>query len=196
MLPGVALRLAAFDPEPLPGGTDHADQAGHADLLDVARRPIDPTEVRDRTARTVRLLTGFVHGLAWPAVAAGVVLAFAGQPAGPALATVVGAALLLRGRLFPRRGERLPLVLAGLGTLLAVPAGLLASAASPAVLVGVAVAAGLAAAISAVIALGRVGRSPARARAAEIIDLVLTIATIPLVAAVLGAFGYVRGLGG
>ncbi len=196
MLPGVALRLAAFDPEPLPGGTDHADQAGHADLLDVARRPIDPTEVRDRTARTVRLLTGFVHGLAWPALAAGVVLAFAGQPAGPALATVVGAALLLRGRLFPRRGERLPLVLAGLGTLLAVPAGLLASAASPAVLVGVAVAAGLAAAISAVIALGRVGRSPARARAAEIIDLVLTIATIPLVAAVLGAFGYVRGLGG
>jgi hypothetical protein len=34
------------------------------------------------------------------------------------------------------------------------------------------------------------------ARAAEIIDLLLTIAVIPLVAAVLGAFAFVRGLGG
>lgn len=187
LVPAAALRLTSFDPEPLPRG---------ADQVDATRPPVDIGDVRTRTVRAVRLLTGFVHGLAWPALAAGVLLAFGGQPAGQALAAVVGAAMLLRGRLFPTVGERLPLVLAGLGVLLAVPAGMLTTSASPAVAAGVAVAAGMAAAAGAVIAAGRITRSPARARAAEILDLLLTIATIPLVAAVLGAFDFVRGLGG
>ena len=123
-------------------------------------------------------------------------LAFGDQPAGRALAAVIGLALLLRGRLFPTLGQRLPLQLAGIGCLLAVPAALLvhATTATTAIVVGVAAAA--AAAVSAAIAARRTPRTAAMARAAEIIDLVLTIAVIPLVAAVLGAFAFVRGLGG
>ncbi len=38
--------------------------------------------------------------------------------------------------------------------------------------------------------------SPALTRAAEIIELVIAIAVVPLVAGVLGLFGFIRGLGG
>jgi type VII secretion integral membrane protein EccD len=186
-LPALSLRLAAFEPDPLPTTTQE---------IAAVRRPVDAHDVRQRTSRAVHLLTGFLQGLAWPALAAGVVLAFGDQPAGRALAAVIGLALLLRGRLFPTLGQRLPLQLAGIGCLLAVPAALLvhATTATTAIVVGVAAAA--AAAVSAAIAARRTPRTAAMARAAEIIDLVLTIAVIPLVAAVLGAFAFVRGLGG
>jgi len=38
--------------------------------------------------------------------------------------------------------------------------------------------------------------SPALTRTAEIIELVIAIAVVPLVAGVLGLFGFIRGLGG
>ena len=38
--------------------------------------------------------------------------------------------------------------------------------------------------------------SPALTRAAEIIDLLIAIAVVPLVAGVLGVFAFIRGLGG
>jgi nitrate reductase NapE component len=77
-----------------------------------------------------------------------------------------------------------------------VPTGLLVQAASPVTVIMVCVATGAAAVVCAAIAGRRTPRSPMMARAAEIIDLLLTIAVIPLVAAVLGAFAFVRGLGG
>lgn len=186
-LPALSLRLAAFQPDPLPTTTQE---------IAAVRRPIDVHDVRQRTSLAVHLLTGFLQGLAWPALAAGVVLAFGDRPAGPAMAAVIGLALLLRGRLFPTLGQRLPLQLAGIGCLLAVPAALLVHATTATTAIAVGVAAAAAAAVSAAIAARRTPRTAAMARAAEIIDLVLTIAVIPLVAAVLGAFAFVRGLGG
>ena len=187
VLPALSLRLAAFEPDPLPAS---------AQEIAAVRRPVDARDVRQRTARAVNLLTAFLHGLAWPALAAGVVLAFGDRPAGQALAAVVGLALLLRGRLFPTLGQRLPLVLAGLGCLLAVPTAIGVHATSATTVIAVGVVAGVAAVASATIAARRTPRTPAMARAAEIIDLVLTVAVIPLVSAVLGAFAFARGLGG
>ncbi|HEY5880855.1 MAG TPA: type VII secretion integral membrane protein EccD [Nakamurella sp.] len=186
-LPALSLRLAAFEPDPLPTA---------APEIAAIRRPVDARDVRQRTGRAVNLLTSLLQGLAWPALAAGVVLAFGDRPAGQALAAVVGLALLLRGRLFPTLGQRLPLVLAGIGCLLAVPTAIGVHATSATTVIAVGITAGVAAAASATIAARREPRTPAMARAAEIIDLVLTIAVIPLVAAVLGAFAFARGLGG
>jgi len=187
ILPGLSLRLAAFEPDPMPTTTRE---------VAAARRRVDTSDVRARTGRAVGLLTAFVQGCAWPALAAGIVLAFGGQPAGQALSAVVGLALLLRARLFPTVGQRLPLLLGGMGCLLAVPTGMLVQAASPITVIMVCAATGAAAVVCAAIAGRRTPRSPMMARAAEIIDLLLTIAVIPLVAAVLGAFAFVRGLGG
>ena len=66
----------------------------------------------------------------------------------------------------------------------------------PTVLVAVAVPA-LVAVIVCLLLAGRRRRvSPAMTRAAEIIELVIAIAVVPLVAGVLGLFGFIRGLGG
>ncbi len=187
ILPGLSLRLAAFDSDPLPTGPRE---------VAAARHPVDLPDVRGRTSLAVALLTAALHGCAWTALAAGIALAFGDRPAGQALTAVVGLALLLRARLFRSTGQRLPLLLTGLGCLLAVPAGLLVPPTSAVTLAAVAGVAGAAAVLAAVIAGRRMRRTPALARAADIGDLVLTIAVIPLVAAVLGAFAFVRGLGG
>jgi type VII secretion integral membrane protein EccD len=187
VLPGLALRFAAFEPDPLPT-TPPGSTAG--------RGAVDPRDARTRTRRAIKLLTAFLHGVTWPALAAAVLLALGDQPAGRILAAVVGLALLLRARLFPTIGQRLPLLLAGALCLIAVPAGLLLTTTSTSTLIAVGGAAAVAAVICAVIAARRTRRSPALARAAEIVDLLLTIVAIPLVAGVWGAFAFVRGLGG
>jgi hypothetical protein len=104
--------------------------------------------------------------------------------------------VVLRARLFRTVGQRLPLLTCGVLCLLAVPAGLVVRTDSTVTIAVVIVAATAAAAVAAVIAGRRTPRTPGMARAAEVGDLVLTIAVIPLVAAVVGAFAFVRGLGG
>lgn len=188
VLPSLSLRLAAFESDPVPTTPQELDTA--------ARRTVDAGDARTRARRAVRFLTAFIHGLAWPALAAGVVLSFGAAPAGRALVAVVALALLLRARLFRTVGQRLPLLVAGLGSLLAVPVGVVLRADSTDPVAVVIVAAVAAVAVAAVVAGRRIPRTPAMARAAEIADLLLTIAVIPLVAAVLGAFAFVRGLGG
>ena len=187
-VPSLSLRIAAFRPDPLPASTD--------ELAAAARRTVDGGDSRSRTHRAVRALTALLHGMAWPTLAAGVLLALAGAPAGQALAAVVGPAMLLRARLFRTVGQRLPLLLCGVGCLLAVAIGLLRQADSTVPVVIVILVAVGAAVAAGTIAARRAPRSPAMARAAEIGDLLLTIAVIPLIAAVLGAFAFVRGLGG
>jgi type VII secretion integral membrane protein EccD len=187
-VPSLSLRLAAFDSDPLPVSTQELGAA--------ARRTVDGGDARSRTRRAVHLLTALLHGLAWPTLAAGVVLALGDAPAGPALTAVVGLAMLLRARLFRTVGQRLPLLVCGVGCLLAVPAGLVIHAHSTLTAV-LAIAVAVAGAVGAATIAGRrTPRTPAMARAAEIGDLLLTIAVIPLVAAAFGAFAFVRGLGG
>ena len=51
--------------------------------------------------------------------------------------------------------------------------------------------------IGCLLAAGRRRRvSPSVTRAAELIDLAIAVAVVPLVAGVLGLFGFIRGLGG
>ena len=187
-VPSLSLRLAAFDADPLPVSPQELGAA--------ARRPVDGGDARIRTRRAVHLLTALLHGLGWPTLAAGIVLGLGDAPAGAALAAVVGLAMLLRARLFRTVGQRLPLLLCGVGCLLAVPAGVVIHAESTLTVV-LMIAVAMAGAVGAATVAGRrTPRTPAMARAAEIGDLLLTIAVIPLVAAVLGAFAFVRGLGG
>lgn len=187
--PSVALRLAAFEPEPLPGSA--------ADLEVAARRTLDGADTRSRARRAIRLLTALLHGLAWPVLGAGIVLAVAAPPAaGPALAAVAGTALLLRARLFRTVGQRVPLVVAGVGGLLAAAGGLVLHASSSWTVLLVVVVAAAAAGTAAVLAGRHRPRTAGMARAAEVADLLLAIAVIPLTAAAVGAFAVIRGLGG
>lgn len=187
-LPSLTLRLAAFEPDPLP--------ASNEELAVAARRTVDGGDARGRTHRAVHLLTALLQGLTWPTLAAGTVLALGDAPAGQALAAVVGLALLLRARLFRTVGQRLPLVVCGVGCLLAVPAGVVIHADSTSAVLVIVLIAAVGAVLAAAAAGRRTPRPPAIARAAEIGDLLLTIAVIPLVAAVLGVFAFIRGLGG
>ncbi|WP_420122734.1 type VII secretion integral membrane protein EccD, partial [Nakamurella sp.] len=204
-LPGLALRLASFEPEPLPGSAAASGAGSAADpAADPAVQPVAPArlpgeagDIRARTRRAVGLLTALLHGVTWPVLIAGIGLALAGPPVtGPALVATAGAALLLRARLFRTVGQRVPLLVTGLGCLLAVAAGLVLRAASSSTVVLVIAAAGGAAALAVALAGRRTPRTPGLARAAEIGDLLLAIAIIPLTAAVLGAFAAVHELGG
>lgn len=188
-LPGLALRLAAFEPDPLLGSA--------AGLTAAAGQTRVDGDIRDRTRRAVGRLTALLHGLTWPVLGAGVVLALAGPAvSGPALTAAAGTALLLRARLFRTVGQRVPLLVSGLSCLVAVAAGLVLHAESS-LTVGLVIGASVGAATLAVALAGRrEPRTAAMARAAEIGDLLLAIAIVPLTAAALGAFAAVHGLGG
>ncbi|MBB4960236.1 type VII secretion integral membrane protein EccD [Micromonospora polyrhachis] len=138
------------------------------------------------------MLTGLLAG-ATAVIAPGLVaLGLADGLAAPVLGGVVTAACLLRARLFPAVRHRLPMLLAGLTGLVALslrlpvedPPGwsLLALVGSATV----------------VLALGlRRNRSSVYlGRAAELLDILLLLAVVPLVCGVLGLYAVMRGLAG
>ncbi len=186
VVPSAAMRMARFAIPPLPAGVDqaHADEGG-----------VDPVAVAARTRTAVGHLTALVQGLSWPALGAALVLASAGDVTAQVLAGVTAAALLLRARLFVTIGQRLPLLVAGLGAVVAVLIGV-AMDMSGAAALWMAAPAALGVLGSLALAMRRGPVSPAMRRTGEILDVLLAVAMVPLVAAVLGLFGVVRGLGG
>ncbi len=156
---------------------------------------VDVAAVAARTRTAAGYLTAMVHALSWPALLAAVALAFVGDVTAQVLAGVTAAALLLRARLFGTIGQRLPLLIAGLGSAVALLVGVALDLTGTAVLwVAAATALGVLAALA--IATRRAAVSPATRRAGEILDVLLAVAAVPLVAATLGLFGFIRGLGG
>ena len=187
VVPNLSLRLARFELEPLPTTADEV----YAD-----HETVDTPAVRSRTRQAVGYLTALIQGLTWPAFAGCIVLAFTQDITAQILAGIVGVGLLLRARLFITIGQRLPLLIAGIGSIAAVLLGLMTEFDGPMIMVAVAVPA-LAGVIVALMLATRSRRvSPALTRTAEIIELVIAIAVVPLVAGVLGLFGFIRGLGG
>ena len=105
--------------------------------------------------------------------------------------------MLLRARLFVTVGQRLPLLIAGTGAIAALIVALTTEFDGMTVV--------LATALPSLARDGRVpagspaggaGCRPSMTRAAEIIEMAIAIAVVPLVAGVLGLFGFIRGLGG
>lgn len=187
VVPTVALRLARFELDPLPTTADEV----YAD-----HETVDAGAVALRTRQAVGYVTALIQGLAWPTLAACVILAFSQDITSQVLAGVVGAGMLLRSRLFVTVGQRLPLLIAGLGAVIALLAALMMQFDGASVLIGTAAPALLGVVVCLLLAARRKRASPPLVRAAEILELVFAIAVVPLVAGVLGLFGLIRGLGG
>lgn len=157
---------------------------------------IDERVVRHLTRRAAGQLTALLQGLAWTALAGCVVLAVNGGGISLVLSVVVALALLLRSRQFPALGQRLPLIIAGIGALVAVLVSMIGSLDSSLLLPAVAVPAVVGMVVAVVLAVLRRPAPIELVRAMEIADVVATILVIPLVAGLLGLFAFVRGIGG
>lgn len=170
MLPRTAADLVRDDPQP-PGGA-----------------------VRDAVVRADALLTGMLGGGALTAgLAAGVLTTTRGAPALILLA-VLALGFGVRARIYPAVRHRMPLLLAAGTTAVAL------AVAWPAVHpIGTAVPILLAAVALAVTAAMRYSRrpaGPALARYAELLEVLLVLACVPVLCAVLQLYGLVRGIGG
>ena len=187
LVPGAALRLARFELNPLPGTADEVDADSEI---------VDAPAVRQRTRQAIGYVTALIQGLAWPTLVACIILAVSHDVTAEVLAGLVGAGLILRARLFVTIGQRLPLLIAGIGAVAALLVALMTQLDGRTVLFAVAAPGLIAVIICLLLAGGRLRVSPAMTRAAEIIELVIAVAVVPLVAGVLGLFGFIRGLGG
>jgi type VII secretion integral membrane protein EccD len=146
--------------------------------------PPDRGRVFAAVARTDEMLTGMLLGCALTAVVAAAVLTHSRDVSGLVLVAVAGVALLLRARMFVTVRHRLPLLAAG-GCGLATLA--VSAPPTPAVTSLIAIA-GAAVALTGARAAFR-PLSPYAGRAADILDILCLISTVPLACAVLGLYG-------
>jgi type VII secretion integral membrane protein EccD len=166
-----------------------------SDLLRDAPQPPRPA-VYAAVARADGLLTGLLIGASAAAAVSEIVLIHSGGSAARTLVEVACAGFLLRARLYPIIKQRLPLLLAGLvglGSLLIGPAMHDPSArlatGGPAVMVVGAVA------IMAGLSYSRRAPNVYFGRYAEILEVLVILAVIPVACSVLGLYGRLRGLG-
>jgi type VII secretion integral membrane protein EccD len=197
----VALVLAATPLVPLLsirlGGLPVPVLPTTAEELLAEPRPVPRARVEARVRRSDELLTGMLGGGAVVTVLAGGLLVLSERRSALVLVALVAAVALLRTRLFPAVRHRLPLAAAGGLCLLELALGGLRlpvdtrlAVAVPALLV-LAVVALLAGRAYAVRSPG-----PYIGRLADVLDVVLVLAVVPVVCVVLGLYGYVRGLYG
>jgi type VII secretion integral membrane protein EccD len=180
-----------------------AVRVGHVPLPQLPRTPEDlvrddpvpdARSVAAATARADETLTGLLWGLVLTSAVCFAVLAWDGDLTALLLVTVVALAHLLRGRFYVAVRHRVPLLLTGASGLVVL--GLATSVGSGSALSVVLPAAVGAAGLAVASALVYSDRLPAprMGRLADIGDVLLTLAVVPLVSGVFGLFGYVRGL--
>jgi type VII secretion integral membrane protein EccD len=185
LIPAVAFRLGRLMLPPVPRDADELRR----DTLTVKGG-----DVLARTAAADRVVTGMVSGIGLVCGAAEVALALGHGWLPRLMCAVLGCALLLRSRVFRGRAQRLWLQVPGYGglVLLTVAAG----HAKMIVITLAPLAAGAAILIGAGTWLSGHRPSPFWGRAAEIIDMLLVGALIPLALGVAGVFSDIRGLSG
>jgi type VII secretion integral membrane protein EccD len=189
LIPMLAFRMADL---PLPFIPMSADDL-RKDTYDVP----GPAVLR-KTLVADRFVTGLAGGTG--ALVMGSELLLSREPTGtaPWLVAVVAAATALRARLFFGRVQRLWLLWSAvLGVaLIAVTQAL--QHGQPVRLIAVVVPLLVLAAVVVAVGLGLPGRrlSPFWGRASDIIEALLVVSVVPLALAVLGVYGYVRGLSG
>lgn len=163
---------------------------------------VDPPKIpRPRVYATVRrsdeLLTGMLLGTGIVAAVCEVILVASGTRSAVILVALVAATTLLRARLFPTLRHRVPLLMTGLVGVAALAAGTLAYNADTRLAVTVPVLVVLAGlALAAGLVYQHRPPSPYLGRTADVLDVLLVIAVVPVTCAVIGLYGYVRGLYG
>lgn len=147
-------------------------------------------------ARADVMLTGLLLGVATVAAIGLVILGTAGGSA-PVLIAVVSAGYLVRSRLFPTLRHRLPLLTCGLIGLAVLAVGYADDLAGGGPLWAVPALAGLALAVLAIGVRYR-NRRPSvyLGRIAELGEILLILAVVPIACAVLGLYGLMRGVAG
>jgi type VII secretion integral membrane protein EccD len=167
-----------------------------SDLLRDVPQPPRPA-VYAAVARADGLLTGLLIGASIAAGISEVVLIRSASSAARTLVEVSTVGFLLRARLYPIIRQRLPLLLAGmtgLGSLLLGPA---MHDPSARLIIGGPVVMAVGAAI--IMAGPSYSRRPPNvyfARYAEVLEVLVNLAVIPVACSVLGLYGRLRGLGG
>ncbi|HEV2377928.1 MAG TPA: type VII secretion integral membrane protein EccD [Streptosporangiaceae bacterium] len=185
LIPMVAFRLGRLELPPVPTDVDELRR----DTLTV-----QGGQVLARTAAADRVVTGAVSGIGLVGGFAEVALALGHGWLPRVTCGVLGLALLLRSRVFLGRAQRLWLQVPGYSGLM-----VLAVAASHAMTVVVRLAplvVGAAVLTGVGVWLPRHRPSPFWGRAAEVTDMVLVIALVPLALGVAGVFSDIRGLSG
>ena len=186
-VPAAALRWARLAPAPVPTT---------AEEVDADTETVDAARVMRLTRQAVDHMSAMIQGLSWPSLMAAAVLACSQDVTAQVLTGFAAAALLLRARLFVTIGQRLPLLLAGIGSTAALLVAVMTDRVGTPELWWSGVPAVTASVVCLCLASRRRRPSPSATRTAEIADLIIAAAIIPLMCGVLGVFGFVRGLGG
>jgi len=164
----------------------------------LADAPVVPRpRVQARVRRTDELLTGMLGGGALLTAAGALVLATEDGVAAWVLTGLVAAASLLRARLFPAVRHRAPLLAAGVAGLVALVVAVVVAEPTLRLPVGVPVLVVLGAlALAAGMAYQGRPPSPYLGRAADVLDVLVVVAVLPVACVVIGLYTHVRGIAG
>jgi type VII secretion integral membrane protein EccD len=188
LVPAVAIRVGRIPLPDLPRTPE--------DLVDDEPQP-DRRSVDAATTRTDEVLTGGLLGVAVAGVICCALLVWSGQMTALALVAVVSVAFLLRARFHVAVRHRVPLLAAGAIGLALVGVALGVAGGPDRVLVALPVTTAVALlALAAGLTYRRRPPSPRLGRFADILDVLLTLAVVPLAADVFGLYAWIRGLGG
>jgi type VII secretion integral membrane protein EccD len=188
MLPTIAMRVGRIPLPDLPRNPE--------DLVADTPQP-DRRSVEQATARADEVLTGGLIGVGVATVVCLALIAAEEQVTAILLAVTVSLAFLLRARFHIGVRHRVPLLFAGAAGLAMVGIALGISGGEDRVLITLPVVTVVALiALAAGLTYRRRPPSPKLGRWADILDVLLTLAVVPLAADVFGLYEFVRGLGG
>lgn len=166
------------------------------DLLEDAPMP-SRSRVYASVVRSDELLTGMLLGAGLISAVAQTLLLLSGRTSCIVLVVLAAMATLLRARLFPTVRQRVPLLgagIAGLSALVLVTTVVSGTLRLAALVPGLLVVAALV--VGASLVYSRRAPSPYLGRIADILDVLLVAAVIPVTCGVLGLYALLRGLGG
>jgi type VII secretion integral membrane protein EccD len=182
----LAIRLGRVPTPVLPRTT--------ADLVRDDPQPGRPM-VYDAVVRAHGLLTGLLLGTGVVVVACQILLVRSGDTSALVLTIVLALGFLLRARLYPVLWQRIPMLTAGLAGTACLALWPLMSD-RPLVIAGPIVVAAGGLMMLAGLAHSKRTPSPRLGRYAELLEVLVVLAIVPVACSVLGLYGYVRGLGG
>jgi type VII secretion integral membrane protein EccD len=190
LMPGYPLLAIRIGKLPLPRLPQRAE-----DMLRHEPAPL-PADVFAAVARSDEILTGALIGVSAVSLTCVALLVRSGGAWPVALAVVAALALLLRARLFPTPRQRISLLVGGIGGLVLAMTALTFSLSSDAALILVLVATALAGAVilGAGLLYSQRPPSPYMGWYADIFDVLLIVALVPLTSLVVGFNHYVQDL--
>ena len=187
-LPLLSIRIGKLPMPALPTSTDEL-------LADPPQVPLE--RVHATVRRSDEILTGMLLGSMVVGVIAQIILVMSGRMSAAFLVGIVAATFLLRARLFPSARHRIPLLVTGMNGAAWLAIGIAATdremrlyyvASVMLLLAGAAICAGN--------YFKTRQPTPYIGRIADILDVLLVLAVVPVMCLVVGLYGYLRGLYG